>query len=348
MRQRKTRRTNSRLMRNVGMGMLLYFAYNQLKKGLRFMKMEGKVVVISGGSRGLGFVLAKELAKKGASVCLLARDKEELQRAQNQIQFEVPTSEVIYQVCDSTNPRQTLTAMERCFDHFKRIDVVINNAGVITVSPYENLSAADFEESLKVHFWASYNITEAARPFMKATGGGRIVNISSIGGKVPVMHLSSYCTGKFALVGYSRSIRPELLKDNIYVTTVCPGLMRTGSVDHAQFRGQHSKEYSWFALADSMPLLTMSAERAARKIIEAMQSGQAEINISLPTKIAIAVQGIAPELTADFMAVANLLMPSAPVFSELKKGSESHSSVAPSFLTKLTDDAALRNNEKRI
>lgn len=342
------RRKSNRLARAAGYGLLWYWAYNGLKRSFRHLDLQGKVVVISGGSRGLGFVLAKHLARKGALIALLARDREELVRAQNQIQFDTPTAEVVYQVCNSANPKEANQALQKIFDHFRRLDVVINNAGVITVAPYQNTSVSDFEESLKVHFWAPYNIVEAARPFMIAGGGGRIVNICSIGGKVAVPHLASYCTGKFALVGYSRAIRTELMKENIYVTTVCPGLMRTGSVDHAQFRGQHSKEFSWFSIADSIPLLSMSADRAARQIIEALEYGRAELNVSAPAKLAIALQGLAPELTSDFMTLTNLVLPSQTSSSEIRKGEDAHSRVSPSFITKMSDSAAIRNNEKLL
>src|SRR5204863_2590958 len=119
-------------------------------------------------------------------------------------------------------------------------------------------------------------------PDMRARREGRIVNISSIGGKVSVPHLLPYSASKFALVGLSEGLRAELAKDGIVVTTVCPGLMRTGSPRNAQFKGQHRAEYAWFTLSDSMPFFSQSAERAARQILSACRHGEAEVVLSLP------------------------------------------------------------------
>src|SRR5438270_7691587 len=106
---------------------------------------------------------------------------------------------------------------------------------------------------------------------MRRRREGRIVNISSIGGKLSMPHLVPYGASKFALTGLSEGMRVELRKDGVFVTTVCPGLMRTGSPVNADFKGKHREEYSWFSISDSLPLLTMSAERAAGQIIGAMK-----------------------------------------------------------------------------
>lgn len=99
---------------------------------------------------------------------------------------------------------------------------------------------------------------------MRRQRGGRIVNVSSVGGKIGVPHLLPYTASKFALTGLSEGLRVELKRERILVTTVCPGLMRTGSPRNALFRGKHKREYAWFAIADSLPLLSISAESAAR------------------------------------------------------------------------------------
>src|SRR6201982_336127 len=104
---------------------------------------------------------------------------------------------------------------------------------------------------------------------MRVWGGGRIVNISSMGGKVAMPHFAPYSASKFALTGFSDAIRSELARENIHVTTVAPGLMRTGSHVNAQFKGEHDAEFGWFAAASGMPLISMNAERAARKILAA-------------------------------------------------------------------------------
>src|SRR5918912_3423887 len=129
------------------------------------------------------------------------------------------------------------------------------------------MTLEDFEQAMAVHFWGPLYATLAVLPQMRARRDGRIVNISSIGGKVSVPHLVPYSASKFALAGLSDGLRAELSKENVIVTTVCPGLMRTGSPRNATFKGKHRDEYAWFSISDALPLTSMSAERAARQII---------------------------------------------------------------------------------
>jgi len=186
----------------------------------------------------------------------------------------------------------------------------------------------------------------AVIPEMRRRGGGRIVNITSIGGKIAAPHMAPYTASKFAFVGLSKAMRAELAKDGVIVTTVCPGLMRTGSPRNATFKGRHRAEYAWFSISDSLPLITVSAERAARRIISACQRGEAEVVFPIQAKIAAIVETIAPELTAGLLSFINRLLPAAGgIGSARAKGSESQSSYSPSWLTLLGDRAARRNNE---
>src|SRR5260370_40570175 len=115
---------------------------------------------------------------------------------------------------------------------------------------------------------------------MRMCGGGRIVNISSIGGKIAVPDLEPSSASKFALTGFSDGIRAELVRDNIYVTTVAPGMMRTGSHMNARFKGRHDSEFAWFAVSAGAPLISMNAERAARKILAACRRGQPSLTLT--------------------------------------------------------------------
>ena len=113
--------------------------------------------------------------------------------------------------------------------HYGHIDILVNNAGEIMVSPFENLTTADFERAMAVMFWGTLYTTLAVLPSMKARGQGRIVNVTSIGGKVSVPHLLSYSCAKAAAVAFSNGLRNEVRQFGIDVTTIIPGLMRTGS-----------------------------------------------------------------------------------------------------------------------
>lgn len=336
----------TRLATTAALGAGAIFAARKLRAGRRW-DFAGRVVVISGGSRGLGLVIARQLADEGARLTVLGRDEDELRRAEQELRGH--GADVLALVCDVRERDQVNGAIARTIEHFGRVDVLINNAGIIQVSPLEHLELADFEDAMATHLWASLYTMLAVIPHMKQQGEGRIVNISSIGGKVAVPHLIPYSASKFALVGLSDGMRAELGKDQIYVTTVAPGLMRTGSPPNVFIKGQHQKEYAWFAISDALPGVSIDAERAARKIIEACRYGDPALTITLQAKIVAALNNLTPGLIANVMAIANRLLPS-PTSGEgdlLKTGWESQSSVAPSVLTTLSDRATEANNELR-
>jgi NAD(P)-dependent dehydrogenase (short-subunit alcohol dehydrogenase family) len=314
-------------------------------RGARRISFRGRTVLITGGSRGLGLVLARELGQEGARIALAARAADELERASRDLAGR--GIEALTVACDVSNRADADRLVEEVTSRTGRLDVVINNAGVITVGPLEHMSPADFEEAMAVHFWGPLHVTLAALPQMRRQGGGRIVNISSIGGKIGVPHLVPYCASKFALTGLSDSMRSELAKDGIYVTTVCPGLMRTGSPFNAWFKGRHRQEFAWFLVSGSMPGATIDARRAAQQIVRACREGEAELVITWPAKLAVIANAVVPEAVALAMALANRLLPGATDErgDEGRSGWQSMSSHVPQTLTRLSDKAAAENNE---
>ncbi|HVQ76980.1 MAG TPA: SDR family oxidoreductase, partial [Candidatus Binatia bacterium] len=242
----------------------------------------GRTVLITGGSRGLGLVLAREFGAHGARIVLCARDSAALVRAQRDLQGAGVATLMV--PCDVGIREDVQRAVQRAMDHFGDIDVLVNNAGVIVVGPAETMTPADYEEAMRVHFWGPLHMVQAALPSMRRRGGGRVVNISSIGGKISVPHLLPYAASKFALAGLSQGLRAELAADGILVTTVYPGLMRTGSTRQALFKGRHRAEHTWFSLAGTLPLLSMNAERAGREIVAACRRGDAELILSPPAR----------------------------------------------------------------
>jgi short-subunit dehydrogenase len=210
------------------------------------------------------------------------------------------------------------------------------------------MTIADFEEALRTHFWGPLYATRAVRPHLRRRRGGRIVNISSIGGKIATPHLVAYSASKFALAGFSQGLRAELQKDNIYVTSVFPGLMRTGSPENALFKGRHREEHTWFHLADATPGMSISAERAARQIVSACRDGRAEITLSLPAKLATTLCALFPGMSTQVAGILNeYALPEPGGIGELRaRGRESETSWTDSWLTGLSRDAAERNNER--
>jgi len=319
-------------------------AYTTLRKQRPEYDFRNKVVLITGGSRGLGLVLARTLVEEGARIAICARNIEELNRAKQDLVER--GAKVFEYVCDVRNQSEVERMVEAVCNHYGQIDVLINNAGVIQVGPLEVQTQKDFEDAMAIHFWAAFYTMQAVLPQMKERGDGRIVNISSIGGKIAVPHLAPYCASKFALVGLSSAMRVELAKDNIFVTTVCPGLMRTGSHVNATFKGQNEKEFAWFSIGNALPVSSISAESAAEQIVKATRRGDAELIVSLQAKLAAKANALLPELTADVSEMINQILPAAGGIGERHAlGKESESFISPSFLTALADKEIYQNNE---
>ncbi|HEY9686497.1 MAG TPA: SDR family oxidoreductase [Coleofasciculaceae cyanobacterium] len=265
--------------------------------------------IITGGSRGLGLAIAEALLQEGAQVALLARDPDELDRARTKLQKVALGGRLLTIPCDLKQLSELEQAFAQVEECCGRVDLLINNAGSISVGPFESMDDADFEAQLKLQVHAVTHAIRLALPAFRSQGEGRVVNISSIGGKLPVPHMSTYCAAKFALAGLSETLTAELAPDNIKVTTVYPGMMRTGSPIQAVFKGNHEKEYGWFASGDVMPGLSVSADYAARKILEAARNGDTQVRFPAVTKIGILGHAIFPETYALLMRQAARLMP---------------------------------------
>lgn len=327
----------------VGAGIGILMVANAVYHELTKFKTAGKVVLITGGSRGLGLVLAREFAARGAKLALCARSADKLEIARQQL--ERSGAEVIARPADLTNQHEVKAVIDEVIRHYGRIDVLVNNAGIIQVGPVENMEIADYEEAMKINFWAPLYAIHASLPHFQRQGGGRIVNITSIGGKIAVPHLTPYSASKFAAVGLSEGLNAELSRSNIRVTTVVPNLMRTGSPRNIDVKGNHEKEYAWFKISGSSPLLSQDAESAAKSIINAMEHGENETILSLSGKFATIVKGIAPGWVGTMMAMANSFLPKPTVSTGTKKGYEAESSLSQGKIARYSDRAAVKNNE---
>jgi short-subunit dehydrogenase len=308
----------------------------------RRISFRGRVVLITGGSRGLGLVLARQLGSEGAQLMLLARDQQELDRAAAHLRSRGARVETL--VGDVRDPCTAKKAVAATIREYGRLDVLINNAGIIIVGPLENTTEADYETALEIHLWAPLRFMKEAIPYLKRTQG-RIVNISSIGGKIAVPHLAPYSASKFALAGLSDAFRAELAKDGVKVTSVFPGLMRTGSHIQALFKGRRDREFGWFALGAATPFSSILAERAARQIITASRRGAPQIVISVQAKLAILVNTLFPGLSARLAALVTRILPEKGSQGAALPGWQLRRSFPPRFLTALCDQASQANNE---
>jgi len=322
-------------------------AASWLGRRARSYNFRDKTVLVTGGSRGLGFVLASAFAHAGAKVAICARDRAALGHARAKLNAR--GYQVVAVLGDITKPEQVADIVRVVNERYGPIEVLVNNAGTITVGPMDVMTLADYEEAMNLHFWAPLRMTLAVLPDMQQRGEGRIVNIASVGGRLSVPHLLPYSASKFALVGLSEGLRSELVKDGVLVTTVSPGLMRTGSPRNASFKGSHRDEYAWFSISDSLPGISMSAERAAQQILAAAQRGDAELTLSLPAKLAVRFHATFPELTGRILeAVTRLLPLSGGIGTARLPGRASTSRLSPSWLTALSDQAARQYNQMSI
>jgi NAD(P)-dependent dehydrogenase (short-subunit alcohol dehydrogenase family) len=302
--------------------------------------LRGKTVLITGGSRGLGLALAEEFAREGARLVICGRDEAQLQRAS--IHLVRLGAEVLALPCDVSDRAAVEALVAAAEQRFGGIDVLVNNAGIISVGPLQAQRVEDFEEAMDVMFWGAFWPTMAVLEGMRRREYGRIVNITSVGGKVSVPHLLPYAAAKFATVGFSEGLRAEVAGSGVAVTTVVPGLMRTGSHLNARFTGRPSWEFTWFSILGNLPLTTVNARDAARRIVAATRRGEAEVTLTWPAVLISRMQGAMPGVTTTLLGMVNRAMPRDPGAARrhAASGWDSETPVTRSFVTALGRQAA--------
>ena len=308
-------------------------------------RFDGRVVLVTGGSRGLGLILARKLTSRGARVAICARDEAELARARDDVaRYGAEPLVVACDVADAGDARRCVARVE---DALGPIDVLVNNAGRIVVGPESSMTIEDYRRTMDVNFFGAVHVTDAVLPSMRRRREGRIVNVGSFGGRIAVPHLLPYTASKFALVGWSEGLRAELASEGIVVTTVVPGPMRTGSGRHAWFKGRHRAEYAWFQLGASLPGLAMDPDEAAERILDACRDGEAEVVLGAPARVATWWSEVFPGLTGQLVALADRLLPGpggvagAPV-----RGARSESALTRSPLFTAARRAARRHGQE--
>ncbi len=289
----------------------------------RRIDLADRVVIVTGASSGHGFLVAREAAAQGAHVVLVARDRERLQEAEAELR-QVGAASVLAVPADVTDQGRVAAMVERVIGEYGRIDVLINNAGTIRVGPVEAMTLEDFRSLMATNFWGPLYTTLTVLPHMRVQRFGRIGNVVSLGGKGVMPHLLPYTASKFALTGLTEGLRAELARDNILVTGIYPSTMRTGGHRHAWFKGQQEAEYTWFALSDTLPLVSTSARHVARQLWRAVCDGDAEVVVGWPAHLAVVAQNLAPNLTAELQALVDqvLLPPSTNLGAPAVQGQD--------------------------
>jgi short-subunit dehydrogenase len=274
----------------------------------RESEITGEVVLVTGGSRGLGLALARRFAREGCRIAICARDAVELERARQDLREH--DAEVQAVICDVSKRSEVEQMMREVTAHYGRIDILVNCAGLIQVGPIEEMVLEDFEDAMNAIFWGTVYPCLELLPAFQARNSGRIVNIASIGGMVSIPHMLPYSSAKNAVMGFSEGLRSELAGTGIAVTTIVPGLMRTGSYNAALFKGDQAAESEWFSLGASLPGISMSAERAARHIVNAVKRGDAEKVLTMAAAVLATAHAFAPGAIQDLLGlVKGLVLP---------------------------------------
>ena len=327
-------------------GLVAYTLAKRMINERNRQDLGGQVILITGASRGLGLVLARQLAVRGSKIIICARDGATLSRAT--LELKTLGVDVLGLSVDITDRSQVRDMIRTIISRYGTIDILINNAGVIQVGPFDTMEIEDFEVAMKTNFWGALYCIQEVLPYFKTQKYGHIVNITSIGGKVAIPHLLPYTASKFALTGLSEGMHTELKKHNIAVTTVVPNLMRTGSARQITVKGKHKAEYAWFKIAASSPLTAQHAERAAELIIKGIEYRKAEIILTPGAKLVTLFQGIVPGFISTVLGIVNGLLPSTPDIQKgriARKGYESESIISRGFLARSGNQAAINNNE---
>ncbi|MFF4818894.1 SDR family NAD(P)-dependent oxidoreductase [Kitasatospora sp. NPDC001309] len=310
-------------------------------------RFAGRTALVTGSSRGLGLLIARELARHGTRVMLCARDAHSLDQAERQLRTS--GSPVASISCDITDPDAPGRLLDAVHQRFGPLDILVNNAGIIQVGPLEALREQDFRHAMETMYFAPLRLTLAALADLRASGAGTVVTVSSVGGRIPAPHLLPYVAAKFAAAGFSQGLRAELAGTGVSVTTVLPGLMRTGSHTAAHFHGRPGAEYGWFAAAASLPLLSMDAERAARAIVRAAERRRPELVLTPAAKVGVRMQGLAPAITARLLALVARTLPDAgdTPRHDVQGAEAADLSDLPTWVTVLGDRAGARFAEPR-
>lgn len=194
------------------------------------MRLKGKVAIVTGASSDIGKGISKRLSQEGATVILIARNLEGLEKARKEIGNEMMT---VSMSCDLTNESQVVQTIEQINERYGKIDVLVNNAGAIN-DPihFHDMSDADIKKLIDVNLFGVFNITKAVLKNMSSSKSGSIVNIGSISSEraIPRVHLAAYSSTKAAVSMFTKSIAVEYARRNIRCNCVNPGIINSGMI----------------------------------------------------------------------------------------------------------------------
>ncbi|MBW4613369.1 MAG: SDR family oxidoreductase [Desmonostoc vinosum HA7617-LM4] len=262
-------------------------------------------VIITGASQGIGKATALLFARKGYDIVLAARQPDRLESTAVEIRnlgqkaLAVPT--------DVRNVEQVQALVEKALDFSNNIDVLINNAGICMTGPIENTSLQDWQQIMDTNFWAYLHTTQALLTHFLQRGTGTIVNVGSMGGKIPLPYMTAYCTSKYAVTGFTDTLRLELKPKGIHVCAVQPSATRSDFMERAQFRGQDETQAQKYRQQMNNLLetqLTSQPEDVAQAIWDVVKHQKDEIIVG-SASILSTVHRLFPGLTQWVMQLSS-------------------------------------------
>lgn len=195
--------------------------------------LQDKVAIITGGSDGIGKAAALSMAQEGAAVVIVARRQEVLDEAEQEI-LAATEGRVTSISADVTDPGAAKSIVQSTLDKYGRVDILVNNAGTSMAKPFEDVSHEDWEYDFDLKVWGAVRLIQESIPEMRKVGGGRIINVTNLGGRTPGPSSMPTSISRAAGIAITKGLSKDLAKDNILVSTVCIGLIKSG---------QHQRRY---------------------------------------------------------------------------------------------------------
>jgi short-subunit dehydrogenase len=246
--------------------------------------LKGRVAVVTGASSGIGEATARELAARGASVVLAARDTGSITALEQSI--SAARGRALAVGTDVSDRGSVEELLGRTIEAFGRVDVLVNNAGLGLSGRVAELRAEDLRYVFEVNTVGPLNCIQASLPWMGR--GARIINVSSVVGKRSVPKVGGYCATKFALNALSDALRVEVADRGVTVTSVYPGTTRTSFRDNS--RRTKDEKRGWRPRG-------VTAEKVAEKIAAAAEKGPRDVYVTLPDRLYVAATALLPGLT---------------------------------------------------
>lgn len=229
------------------------------------MSLNGKIIVVTGASSGIGALSAQMLSERGAIVVLAARSVDKLENVSAGMHGPYKVVEM-----DVGNDDSVENGFKQIFTEFGRIDGLLNNAGYGKFEYCDDMLIHEFNDMMNVNYMGIVRCTKAVLPYMKKVRSGRIVNVASIAGKIGTSKSTAYTATKHAVLGFSSALRQEVRADGITVSTINPGPIDTPFFTLADPSGEYVKNVKWFML---------KPERVAKAMVSALDKGTTEINL---------------------------------------------------------------------